>query len=51
MISGTFGRQNGKPMVAFDWHGTTSYYCSLVTLGLDGTVGGGNYKPLNSVQP
>jgi len=26
------------PMVLFDWRGMTSYYCSVVTLGLGETV-------------
>jgi len=29
---------NSTPVVAFDWQGMTSYYCSVVTFGQGETV-------------
>jgi len=35
---GTFGHLRNTPTVALDWQGVTSYWCSIMTLGLRETA-------------
>jgi len=37
-ILGTSSHTSSMPMIAFDWHDVISYYCSIETLDLGGTI-------------